>query len=644
MNARTKQVANYLLYAFAFVWPLDVFQYVPGLNVNGTDLIALVLVGLMVYDSLKGERLRVPFEILWPVTLLLVLIVIVFLRGTANVPLHAPVAIGLFAATIHFARSRAAIENWLRAAVFSGAVVSSLTLLTPMARSAGIVPTAYSLESGAALTFAHDLDAGIQMLILWVVIGAFLLSGGPQRKVTRRVTALAVLVIGGCLVLVTVPEFSAGVVLALPEYLTFPGTVQAVLLLVLWLTARVAAKVEVSRRESPPGRHALFLAVIAAMALWTALFPSSPGLFQAYLLGLACAYVAPEKRGVSLVPLPKIALAVAAVLVVLNLRSVYPGHQDDPRNYETAARADFENGRFETLRARMDYFVSLHYAEPRAHLWLARTALAQGLHEEASFAFRLSMAGENDGQLLAGPSENERKDFLVRLRDHCSALPHPESTVAYERACLAAGDVSATLGSLKLRVRAPGIEATNLDPAPLAAALAFILGDPSPAWAFDNTQGRDIAANAQVASSLMGWPASDLLTVLAQLGVEISRAPAGFPSTHLPLVLVAEQGGRVPVILGRTRSAGLETLANTTVQRGESPDVEVVEGAGGAAWSALALDDAGRWVARLDSTGNGDSVVLARVYVDSEGILYADWLRAEPQALPHAPVTRIWLP
>ena len=633
MNTPRQHAASYLLYAFAMLWPLEVFGYLPGLNVNATDVIALILVLLMVYDSFRGERLRVPFEILWPTTLLLILVTVVFLRSVTDLPLHTPAVIGLFAATIHFARSRAAIEHWLLASVWSGAVVSALTLMTPIAGQLGIVPTAYSLSTGATLTFARDLYSGIQMLILWGLIGVFLIGGAPRHTWTRRLTVSAVLLNTACLVQVTFREFSTGVELALPRYMDNPGTMLAVLCLVLWLTARVAAKVEVSRRESPAGLHAIFLAMIATMAVWAALFPSTPKLFQAYLLGLACAYVIPNKGGAPSLPLPKIALATAMVLTYLNLTSVHPEHQADPRNYEIAAQSDFENGRFDILRARMNHFAPPRYTERRTHLWLARAALAEDRHDEASFEFRLAMAMPEGRQLLAGPSENEQKDFLVRLRDHCSSLPNPEATVAYERACLAAGDMTATLESLRLRVRAPGIEVTDVDPVPLAAALAFILGDHSPAWAFDDTPDQVSNAGSQVFDSLLSWPASSLLTVLAQLGVEISRAPGGFPSEQLPLVLVAERGGRLPVVLGRTRAAGLSAQADAL-------QIAASAGPAGAAWSALALDDQERWVAGLLSTGVGDPTLLVRVAIDSEGTFRVDWTGGPA----YAPAARIWLP
>ena len=58
---------QYLLYAFALAWPLDLYQYVPYLNITVTGALTIALLLLAAQNIASGAKLRVPFDILFPI-------------------------------------------------------------------------------------------------------------------------------------------------------------------------------------------------------------------------------------------------------------------------------------------------------------------------------------------------------------------------------------------------------------------------------------------------------------------------------------------------------------------------------------------------------------------------------------------------
>ena len=84
---------EYLLYAIALAWPLDLFQYVPYLGLSATEILTFLLLALAALNIVSGEKLRVPFEVLWPVGLLAVILAAMASRGGINFTREAPEAL-----------------------------------------------------------------------------------------------------------------------------------------------------------------------------------------------------------------------------------------------------------------------------------------------------------------------------------------------------------------------------------------------------------------------------------------------------------------------------------------------------------------------------------------------------------------------
>ena len=74
----------------ALAWPLDLFQYVPLLDVTVIGAVTVLLAGLAALDMTSGKKLRVPFEILWPTGALALLLAMSASAWVANHlrPLH----------------------------------------------------------------------------------------------------------------------------------------------------------------------------------------------------------------------------------------------------------------------------------------------------------------------------------------------------------------------------------------------------------------------------------------------------------------------------------------------------------------------------------------------------------------------------
>ena len=611
---------QYLLFTVALAWPLDLFQYVPILDVTTIGVVTFLLAGLTAWDVGSGKKLRVPFEILWPTGALALLLAVIAYRGESELSLEVPGALVLFIVTVHFASSRPSIERWLRASVLSAAAVVFITLATP---SLDLMPTAYSLQIPTVFTFAYDLHSGVHIVALGLVLAVFTATNSNEHHAGRPVaTACALLFVATLAAKVlelalTRPAFS------LETYFGSSLLVLAGCVIALWLFVRVLAKVEVDRRERPSRTHLLFWTLAAATVLLIAFGPLRPRLYHGYLLGLACGYALPERDTGPTLVWPKAATALLAGLLLINPWVVFPMHQRDPRNYEVAASRDFLRGDYATLLKRLDYVEAHSTHELRTHLWRARTALKLGEPNRAAMEFELSVRADGEaGRLLPGPTEAERDDFVVQLRDLSSTLPEDQAVCAYERALLALGDRGSAVYSLQLRTNIALVHAEDVDPSAIAEAVAFIIGDES------------------LRTDFAAWTANELLTLLAQWGAAIDTAPEELPPDALPALFVLQRrlsSVDVFTALGPTRQIFRRPL-NESSSRSQPGEVSEI------AWGPLTrAEDAGLSVPLL-LPGPEGPLEAGSVQMPEGGAMRFRWTLDPQHSVPFTPAIRIYLP
>ncbi len=640
MTRSVRPTAACLLFLFAFVWPWDVYQYIPWLGVHATGLIALVLVGLLIADVFRTRQLRMPFELLWPAVLLLLLVTLSLFHEGSGVSFRHLGAVLVYAATVHFARSRERIEYWLWISCLSGACAALWTHLAFFAFP--LPPTAYSLQTQGVLWFARDLPGGALTLAICGVMSLHFLihAVGTVKDFGKAALALvsAALPFSALAFTLLPPRFwMGGWHWRPPEFGHVPGVTLAALLVLLWIIARAIAKGVAfsslaSKIERAPddleatpgvGVAVMIVTTLVVATLLCLCFPVRPVVAHAYLLGLAGAYVLPKKERQGPPPHWQYALLLpCAAVVALNLVHVYPENRSDPRNYDVAALADFDAGRFHDLARRMNIIEAFAPGERRTHLWRARVELSLGYSHRAALEFGRAVRGSFGGSLvLPPPSEAEQNEFLVRLRDSCSSARVPERMLAYEYALVATGRADRALDSLRHRVYTRRKLHLDLPARPFAEAIAFLLGDQA------------------LAGPLRQWSAAELLMLLKHWGATIERAPADFPPDMLPVVLAARAAPEWVAWCcqaGAANPAMSRTHARQPLGRPGDPGA----GWGEAGWMALVKAD-GAWSTELRIPG-GANVVEAR-FTQGGDLACTQWVVVQGLA-PDLPALRIYIP
>jgi hypothetical protein len=504
-----------LFWLAAVACPLDLLQYVPGLGVSLLSIIALLLVPALILDAFHHQKLRIPFEILAPALLVLAIVgVASFRHGPSDTLGEIVSAVALLLAVTHFAPARELIRRYVLAFMLSGLAVTLLTLVSRFTQS---MPTAFNDRSGVTLAFAYTVPSGIHLLLLTAVAALYVSRERRFRPIERAMATGALVFVACALVgaiLQWVLDTSSWPLAPYPRWSLWQFAAAGV---TLWLVARIVGKIFIDAKTARDPLHGLWLAAAAVTVAACACAPVPPGAYQGYLAGLACATVLPSRllvkptrRTLSLVGLP-------ILLAVTNLLLVSPGNTRDHRQYDAASQRDFEARRFESLLARLDTIDEHAPSERRSHLWRARVALAVGKPNWASFAYARAVAPPTGPALLPPPTEPERNEFVVQMRDAVATMLPTESACAFERTLLAEGDRDAALYSLRLETAVALTHVESVDSAPFAGALECILGDPS------------------TAEDLESWSPEELVTVVAYWGATIDQ------STTRPLVVLAAQ-------------------------------------------------------------------------------------------------------
>ena len=606
MNRISPPITAPILMLLAFLWPWEVYLYIPVAGFYLTGALAVALIAAAALDLVRTKRRGVPFELLWPVVVLAALVACLGVAGGIEAPLTKLYLLALFLSAARFANPGIA-SACLKLTAIAGAGAALHHLLTPFT---GVPPTGYSLETGVSLACAWDVSSGALALALGACAAGSICS--HERKKGRTAAAVVLALIPLSALMLTVHRT------AWPPW-TFPyadsfSLLKAVAFVILaWLLVRIVAKLIAAKNGRQWYVRSSFIGVAALPLSWSLLAPLEFQLGHALLLGLAAVYAS---SAVGDAPAPRLRpwlLVPAGLLVALNLWTVYPSNTADPRNYDVAARKDLAEGRIGRLRQRMDHFESIAPGERKTHYWRALAALDEERLQLAAGEFALSVEEETDAHLLLPPpSLPEREDFLMRLRDASSQSPHPEHIFAFERALVAIGEDARALGSLRQRIQFIGEpevrENVSEEHLPvLRNTVGFLLS------------GREVTAWPS------GWTAAELLVLLKQWGAEVTSAPDGMPSELLPLSLIAQHSPRGNLVATHHGPAGQPAIT-------ARPDTSQTGALALGSWSDLAnLGDGWRSTFAL----NGEEA--------------AQW---QPSGVtinttapfPDAPMIRIWLP
>jgi hypothetical protein len=535
MSAARVRLVHWALYLLAAAWPWDAFQVIPFLFLPLTVAASAALAGVGILEVIRTGRWRVPFELTWPVVGLIAAAGVSALTARSGAAI-AVAGQGLcFLAVFHHARARETVVRCLWISCLSAGMLALLNLLAPWL---GVFPTAFASDSSAAFAGPRTLPGGVWIFLYGAVTSILLCrndsikgesripwsaaaccrfhrrsdvsrQSDPKRQQAAALhriqrAALAAGAMSSILLLVRGPALLAGFPYWEPAHLrSLPFLTFIILGLLVWLVARVGAKLTVSRIEDAPGISLPLLAMVAILTGAALVWPPEPALGQAFVLALAASYAQPSTRSFSSRPVSWLVGVPVAMVAVANLCFVSPNNPWDPRNYTFGAARLLAEAP-DALEDRLQAVERLAPEERRTHLWRARLRLSQGDADGAAAAFAEAVR-PGEPRLLPAPGTQEIDEMLAQLRDACSALPEDRRGLAYERALLAAGQRVNALALLRLRARG-GAADNGRERRPLALTLAGMLGDPS------------------LVEELIQWETGELLRVLETLG-----APAGVP-------------------------------------------------------------------------------------------------------------------
>lgn len=548
---RTQQLANLLLPFFALIWPWDVYGYVPLLDMQATTPVAGALIVLLALDMVHRPRPNVPFSLLWPAAAIAAFALI----ASPSDGIGVAAAAVFFIAVVHFASDRGRALQCLWLTFFSAAAVATWSLV---AFPFGFVPTASIFRdkiSWMPLAFAHSLREGALALVLALLLGVALVPFVYGRR--RWIVAAAALPPGASLLLLAL-QF------CVVRYFLTDGGLRpllaqepwrfAVLMLALWLVARVAAVLILSRREAPEERHRLLLIPLLGGAVAALVLCATPRLGHAFLPGLIAAYGWAWRRETQ-PAMPRSTLVGAAVLagllVVVNISHVFLANTHDPRNYEAAVERAMAAGRSDDAESLLRRLEPFTHGEQRYHLWQARVSLALGQPLTSAGHFDAAANGSKGRRAvgLPAPSEAELDEFVVRMRDYASTHNSPLDRLAFARVLTALDRTNLALATIRPPTAAVEPARDTVESAPvLTDAVARVMGlDPTP-------------------DAMKQWPAEDLLNILESWGAQVEHEP-GLPA---PAVIVAQasvRGASLDVhVLTDTRPRTVVTPWNFSVE------------------------------------------------------------------------------
>ena len=638
MKPRLESLAQLLLLLCAFLAPWGVYEQVPGVGLPVSDCLRLLLILLFLAHVPVSRTLRVPFEFAWPIALpaiagpLLYLGIELVASREYSLPIPMlvwlletsraiPAGLLTFLAVVHFARSRELIVQCLRLWCLSTACVAVLSIGASLG---AVVPTAFSASSGAVVAGQRSLSSGGREFVCALVAAVYFASF-YERTLRRRAlfVACAALLAAGlaALLLPSVPRIASW---RLPDAVSHTWVQVICIGLVYWLMARVAAKVEVNRREGEPGIHVLLLILLGLKAVAHVAGIGRP--CAGLQLGLIAAYALPDSKEPSRVSgWHRLAVLPFLLLIAFNIGYVHPGIVTDARSYAALAPHLIYDGHVQRVESRMEFFAQRYPAERQTHFWLGHVELARECPYRAACEFAEAVKPPEDLRLiLPPPTAEERDEFLAKLRDHCSARPEPASCYAHEQALLAAGKQRQALNLLEMRgTTSPPRTPSNVRQRVHTVAAGLVV---------------ELLRAREIEKDLQAWDLDRLLGLLEVWGCVVQRAPETVPRRLLPLACVARHGPHTQEVLV------VGALGGAHARRATSSRIEGVSLATGQ-WSGLEPAGSGGWRTTLSwPVGEGETP-LATVHIDVDGDIEVDLADAlESGDAPDAPAVRLWLP
>ncbi len=507
------------VYVCALAWPLGAYQRVLGpLHLHHVALAPVAVSTLL--DWMHHRRLRTPFELWWPCALMAGMLVALPVLGGMEATWRAPALCMVAVAIAHVMRNRSMALRGLQLFVMSCGVMMGLSVL---AQANWLYPTAFNVDSGLVVAGPYDVRSGLVTAVIGLFVLVPLVAAAWKREFApgkRGVIAWGWLPVMIAVYWYVSPRPDLLVLRPAHNLFLFPAVV--VLLVLLWLIARVGAKLWLARRFMPPGVYgwfivALFVGTVVVLFLAP---PVSLGLVLVVTLIAAYGqpYVAAEvhaRRPVF------VAVLITVALVLVNVLFVLPG---DPRNYERYARSALARDELEELRTHLDFIKGFAPNETRADYYIARAWLAENQLMAATQAFGRALRDVST-RLMPPPDLKLVTGFLNEMRDRSSALPESLRGLAYEQALIHAGRDSHALSLLELR--GDETEPYVMAKWPLSMALAALLDAP------------------HLREDFEAWDAGTLAAILASAGPEneILPAPTGFPAELLPMVAMARAAG-----------------------------------------------------------------------------------------------------
>jgi len=298
-------------------------------------------------------------------------------------------------------------------------------------------------------------------------------------------------------------------------------------LLAFWPVARMAAKVEVVRRESEDKRDAVYLLVLmglAALALVRYLLTIGT---EYFVVALAGAWALPEREPGWYKPDWRLTAVLGALctLIGFNLVNVNPHNFRDPRNYvpepvfqRAGIMGEYRVSRLERVEAR-------YPMETQTNFWLAYAHLWRGELFDAAMEYRESL-NTDAKTILPPPTDEQRRAFMDKLRDQSSAVAPGENQGAYVVALLGEGRVDEALALMRKDAGtasgAPEVDKSG------RGVLAWGVS----VYVYDLT----------LYERLSDWTAGDLLGLLVAWGARIEQASEGIAVDSLPVVIVSRAG------------------------------------------------------------------------------------------------------
>ncbi len=558
-----RRAVHYLLFTASFAWPLDLLQYIPWVGLTLLGLAGLFLTAALVASLTGGERFGVPFEILAPAGALAIVVGADALSNGAASHRGAAAALLLLVLTTHFARTQEAIRAYVWASVLGGILAALLTALAPFL---GLVPTAYSPESGVTLTFASSMSAGIHILLMCALCAVYVAAERRYSPVQRAVATGGLVLFAIVLVGRAVHWFrDAGRIFVAP-YPEFSPIALAGFAIALWLLARILAKAEVQRRQNGEPAHWLWWGIGLGTVFVLACGPLTPRAYHGLLLGFAAGYALPERAAAPVLRWPVLGSAVVLLLAFVNLFAVFPENTRDQRQYDAIAQEAFDAGAFPRLMRHLAAIDRHAPHERRTHLWRAYTALALGLPNWGSYEFAAAVEPPTGAMLLQPPSERERQDFLVLVRDASASMREERAVCAYERVLIACGEEESALYSLRLETGIALTHANYASAAPFAAIAAMVLGAPD------------------LEDDLADWTANDVLTLLVRWGTTLEAPPPKLAGFEGPILLAAQRD--LDTLVVRIQIGDTVYSSRDPIARIAADELSALQAAERLAWTA----------------------------------------------------------